>query len=165
MQRSKMAYIGKIINTFGIKGELKIYSESDFIEYRYQKGAVIYIDNKQHIVSSFRIHQNMVLITIDDIKDINMVLQYVGKDIYASNDDLPTLDEDEYYLDDLIGLKVYNQNDKYLGTVNDFLDLPQGDVMEIITDQKKKILIPFVDEFIIEITNEKIVINEIEGLI
>ena len=62
-------YIGKIINTFGIKGELKIYSESDFIEHRYRKGAKIYIDNKEHIVSSFRIHQNLVLITIDEIKD------------------------------------------------------------------------------------------------
>ena len=80
MQRSKMAYIGKIINTFGIKGELKIYSESDFIEYRYQKGAIIYIDNKQHIVSSFRNHQNMVLITIDDIKDINGVIVTTEKD-------------------------------------------------------------------------------------
>ena len=63
-------YIGKIINTFGIKGELKIYSESDFIEHRYRKGAKIYIDNKEHIVSSFRIHQNLVLITIDEINEI-----------------------------------------------------------------------------------------------
>ena len=157
-------YIGKIINTFGIKGELKIYSESDFIEHRYRKGAKIYIDNKEHIVSSFRIHQNLVLITIDEIKDINQVLQYVGKDIYASSNDNPELEEDEYYLDDLIGLKVYNQHNEYLGIVNDFLDLPQGEVMEILTDKNKKILIPFVDDFIIEITDEEIIIEEIEGL-
>lgn len=157
-------YIGKIINTFGIKGELKIYSESDFIEHRYRKGAKIYIDNKEHIVSSFRIHQNLVLITIDEIKDINQVLQYVGKDIYASSNDNPELEEDEYYLDDLIGLKVYNQHNEYLGIVNDFLDLPQGEVMEILTDKNKKILIPFVDDFIIEITDEAIIIEEIEGL-
>lgn len=157
-------YIGKIINTFGIKGELKIYSESDFIEHRYRKGAKIYIDNKEHIVSSFRIHQNLVLITIDEIKDINQVLQYVGKDIYASSSDNPELEEDEYYLDDLIGLKVYNQHNEYLGIVNDFLDLPQGEVMEILTDKNKKILIPFVDDFIIEITDEEIIIEEIEGL-
>lgn len=165
MGKNKMIYIGKIINTFGIKGELKVYSESDFIEYRYQKGATIYIDNKKHIVSSFRIHQNIVLITLDELKDINLVLQFVGKDIYASNEDMPELEEDEYYLDDLIGLKVYNQNNQYLGTVVDFIDLPQGEVMEVLNEQKKKILIPFVDEFIIEITDEKIVINEIEGLI
>ena len=157
-------YIGKIINTFGIKGELKIYSESDFIEHRYRKGAKIYIDNKEHIVSSFRIHQNLVLITIDEIKDINQVLQYVGKDIYASSNDNPELEEDEYYLDDLIGLKVYNQHNEYLGIVNDFLDLPQGEVMEILNDKNKKILIPFVDDFIIEITDEEIIIEEIEGL-
>ena len=157
-------YIGKIINTFGIKGELKIYSESDFIEHRYRKGAKIYIDNKEHIVSSFRIHQNLVLITIDEIKDINQVLQYVGKDIYASSNDNPELEEDEYYLDDLIGLKVYNQHNEYLGIVNDFLDLPQGEVMEILTDKNKKILIPFVDDFIVEITDEEIIIEEIEGL-
>lgn len=162
--RQNNIYIGKIINTFGIKGELKIYSESDFIEHRYRKGAKIYIDNKEHIVSSFRIHQNLVLITIDEIKDINQVLQYVGKDIYAPSNDNPKLEEDEYYLDDLIGLKVYNQHNEYLGTVNDFLDLPQGEVMEILTEKNKKILIPFVDDFIIEITEETIIIEEIEGL-
>ena len=137
MQRSKMAYIGKIINTFGIKGELKIYSESDFIEYRYRKGAIIYIDNKQHIVSSFRNHQNMVLITIDDIKDINMVLQYVGKDIYASNDDLPVLDEDEYYLDDLVGLKVYTTENEFIGVIDNFIEVPQGYILEILNNKKK----------------------------
>ena len=102
--------------------------------------------------------------TIDEIKDINQVLQYVGKDIYAPSNDNPKLEEDEYYLDDLIGLKVYNQYNEYLGIVNDFLDLPQGEVMEILTDKNKKILIPFVDDFIIEITDEAIIIEEIEGL-
>ena len=60
-------------------------------------------------------------------------------------------------------MKVYNQNDEYLGTVTDVIDVPSAAILEVINEDKK-VLIPFVNEFIILIDDEKIVINEIEGL-
>ena len=69
--------IGKIIGVFGIKGELKVYSESDFIETRFKKGAHIVLKNKkvskEATVSSMRIHKKTILITIDNLFDINKV--------------------------------------------------------------------------------------------
>lgn len=168
MKNNQYVFLGKIINTFGIKGELKIYSESDFIPKRFAKGKNIFIDvagkKEIHQVSSFRVHKNNVLITIDDLYDINQIEKYIGCEVYANSLDELELDDDDYYIDDLVGLKVYNTIDEYLGIVNDVLEMPRGYLLEVKNELKKKILIPFVDAYVKEITSEKIVIEEIEGL-
>lgn len=157
--------IGQITGTFGIKGELKVYSESDFVEYRFRKNAKIYLsDNIEYTVSSSRTHKGNVLITINDINDINLVLDKVGMKIYAPSDDEPPLNDEEYYVDDLVGLKVINQHDENIGTVKDVIEIPSGYLLEIIDDKDNRFLLPFVDEYIIEITDDSIIINEIEGI-
>lgn len=157
--------IGQITGTFGIKGELKVYSESDFVEYRFRKNAKIYLsDNIEYTVSSSRTHKGNVLITINDINDINLVLDKVGMKIYAPSDDEPPLNDEEYYIDDLVGLKVINQHDENIGTVKDVIEIPSGYLLEIIDDKDNRFLLPFVDEYIIEITDDSIIINEIEGI-
>lgn len=157
--------IGQITGTFGIKGELKVYSESDFVEYRFRKNAKIYLsDNLEYTVSSSRTHKGNVLITINDINDINLVLDKVGMKIYAPSDDEPPLNDEEYYVDDLVGLKVINQHDENIGTVKDVIEIPSGYLLEIIDDKDNRFLLPFVDEYITEITNDSIIINEIEGI-
>lgn len=157
--------IGQITGTFGIKGELKVYSESDFVEYRFRKNAKIYLsDNLEYTVSSSRTHKGNVLITINDINDINLVLDKVGMKIYAPSDDVPPLNDEEYYVDDLVGLKVINQHDENIGTVKDVIEIPSGYLLEIIDDKDNRFLLPFVDEYITEITDDSIIINEIEGI-
>ena len=157
--------IGQITGTFGIKGELKVYSESDFVEYRFRKNAKIYLsDNVEYTVSSSRTHKGNVLITINDINDINLVLDKVGMKIYAPSDDVPPLNDEEYYVDDLVGLKVINQHDENIGTVKDVIEIPSGYLLEIIDDKDNRFLLPFVDEYITEITDDSIIINEIEGI-
>lgn len=157
--------IGQITGTFGIKGELKVYSESDFVEYRFRKNAKIYLsDNLEYTVSSSRTHKGNVLITINDINDINLVLDKVGMKIYAPSDDEPPLNDEEYYVDDLVGLKVINQYDENIGTVKDVIEIPSGYLLEIIDDKDNRFLLPFVDEYITEITDDSIIINEIEGI-
>ena len=157
--------IGQITGTFGIKGELKVYSESDFVEYRFRKNAKIYLsDNNEYIVSSSRTHKGNVLITINEINDINLVLDKVGMKIYAPSDDEPPLNDDEYYIDDLVGLKVVNQYDEILGTINDVIEIPSGYLLEITDEKSNRFLLPFVDEYITEITDDIVIINEIEGI-
>ena len=160
--------IGKIINTFGIRGELKIYSESDFIEERFSKGKKVYFEigktKEVHEVSSFRVHKNNVIITIDNLFDINKIEHYVGCNVYANSEDALEIDEDDYYIDDLVGLDVYNTNDEHLGVVADVLEMPRGYLLEIRDNKNKKILVPFVDAYVKDITDDKIIIEEIEGL-
>ena len=75
MNKQELIYIGEIIGTFGIKGELKVFSESDFIDYRFRKGALVKIVSKKEKleveITSMRIHKNNVLITINNWNDIN----------------------------------------------------------------------------------------------
>lgn len=154
--------IGKVIGTFGIKGELKVYSESDFIEYRFRKGAKIFLVSQKNTfecyVSNFRFHNKNLLIKINDINDINLVEKYIGYEIYVDASDEPELENDEYYIDDLVGIEAFDEKNNYIGIVEDFIEVPQGHIMEIKKD-KNKILIPFVDEYILDITDDKIIIK------
>lgn len=164
--KHNLILIGHVVGTFGIKGELKINSESDFIEYRFRVGAKIYFqDSKEYEVTSFRIHKGNVLITINNLLNINDVLDKVGMDVFASTNDVPPMKENEYYVDDLVGLQVLNTNNEILGTITDVIDIPSGYLLEI-TDKtnNNSFLVPFVDAFVKSIDDEKIIIEEIEGL-
>ncbi len=165
MEQNEYILIGKIIGTFGIKGELKVYSESDFIDYRFKEGASIFIkihNNYQKLtITSFRIHQKTPLIKVNNLNDINQVEKMVGLNLFALSSDYPPLEEDEYYLDDLIGLCVYDENHHQLGIVNDVLEVPQGYILEVKSDTNK-MLIPFVDEYILEIACDHIVVKAVE---
>lgn len=157
--------IGQITGTFGIKGELKVYSESDFVEYRFRKDAKIFLsDKKEYVISSSRQHKGNVLITINELYDINLILDKVGMKIYALKDDIPPLEDNEYYLDDLVGLNVINQYEQHLGKVTDVMEMPSGYILEIIDENNNRFLLPFVDEYIEDITEDTIYINEIEGI-
>lgn len=160
--------VGKIINTFGIKGELKVYSDSDFIEERFKVGETLFLKKnnayQEVTISSVRFHQNDILITLNHLFDINLVLAYVGSYLYIKKSDLRPLPKDEYYIFELIGHKVYNTQDDLLGTVKDIIIAGDSSILEVFNDEGKKVLIPFNAFFIHEVEENKIIINEIEGL-
>lgn len=166
----KYIEIGKIVSTHGIKGEVKVYSESDFKEDRFSKGNILYLKENETYnpitINSYREHKNMSLITINDYKNINEVLKYIGFSIYIKKEDLPILDEGHYYTE-VIGLEVYNIENIYIGIVEDIRIVPQGGILEIKKKDGKISLVPYVSEFVIEIDvkNNKMIINPIEGLL
>ncbi len=158
--------VGRIINTHGIKGELKVINESNFE--RFFKGSELYLkkDDKyiKITITSVRIHQGYYLITINNLLNINDVLAYVGLDIYTDKHE--ELEEGRFYFDDLIGCLVYGEDNKKIGIVKDIMDNPNQSLLEIDTGTKIT-LIPFVEAFIkdVDIDNKKIIINVIEGLL
>lgn len=159
-----MYLVGKIVGTHGIKGELKVKSDTSFN--RFKKGNKLYIDKTICItIDSHRQHKGMDLITINGLTNINDVLCFVGKDIYVPHN-RDELDEGEYYYEDLIGLDCYDSKNNYIGPIKDLQEVPQGLILEI-QGKDKTILIPYVDEFVkkIDLENKIIYINEIEGLI
>lgn len=162
----KYIEIGKIQNTHGLRGELKIKSYTDFD--RFEKGNYVYVlYNGQYLkmtISSKRDNNDLILVAFKDHLDINLVEKYKGCLVFIDETQQEELDEDEYYIEDLIGLECYNQNDNYIGKVIKVRELPQGYILEIKREGKKNGLVPFVDEFILEV-DDKIIINEIEGLL
>lgn len=159
-----MSYeIGRIANTHGIRGELKIKTDSDFD--RFVKGKVVYIDYKNErielLIKSVRETKDYLIVKFDGIDDINLVEKYKGLSIFT--DEAPMLHEDEYHYQDLIGLSVYNQHNQKVGVVNDIIEVPQGHLLQIKTETKMA-LVPFVGAFVKDIS-DVIIIEEIEGLL
>ena len=159
-----MYLVGNIVGPHGIKGELKVKSDTSFN--RFEKGNKLYIDKTQEItITSHRQHKGLELITINNLSNINDVLCYVGKELYVPHN-REELEEGEFYYEDLIGLDCYDSKNNYIGPIVDLQEVPQGLILEIKT-QEKIVLVPFVEAFIegIDLEENKLYINEIEGLL
>lgn len=158
--------IGRVVNTFGIKGELKIISESDFVDYRYAVGKTIFLKMRSVVkevkVSSFRVHKGNILITIDNINDINEIEKYIGSVVLADKSDVPPLEDGEFYIDDVVGLDAYNDAGEKIGTVVDVILIPANDLIEIELLNGKKELLPYVDEYILDILEDRIIVKLLE---
>lgn len=157
--------IGKIINTFGIKGELKINSDFEYKDRIFIKDMIIYIGNSktQEVIKTHRIHKNYDLIVFDGYTNINEVLKYKGELIYIERKDLK-LNKGEYLLNDLVGLNIID-NDKSLGVVMDYEKTVNNVLLKI--KGTKTFYIPLYSEFIkeIDIENRKIITNNGSDLI
>ncbi len=136
-------YIGKIVSTHGIKGELKIISDFFEKDKIFKKGFKLYLTPLYHeeVINTYRVHKNYDMVTFDGYNDINDVLKYIGMGVYIKRSDLD-LKEDEYLLNDLIGYEVY-EDSKLLGKVSSISF--NNNVLLKIDD---KFYIPFIDEFI-----------------
>ena len=100
----KYIEVGKIVGTHGIKGEVKVNSETSFKDQRYQVGNILYLNYQgemmQITINSYRPHKSHDLITFNNLKNINDVLKFVNCEIFVKEEDLPDLDEDEFYYED-----------------------------------------------------------------
>ncbi|MFA6889398.1 MAG: ribosome maturation factor RimM [Bacilli bacterium] len=160
-----MFIVGKIVGVHGLKGELKVKADTDFN--RFDVGKTLYIcDHDQYQpmkVTSHRPHKGLELITFNGCYDINLVLELVGKDIYTLHED-DELADGQFYYEYLIDKRVESDEGVFLGLVSNLREVPQGVLLEI-NHNGKMVLIPFVDEFIKEVTDEVIIVHLIEGLL
>lgn len=158
--------IGKIVNAVGLKGEVKVYNYSDSAEI-YEITDSVYVEDSLMDIERVRTQKNMVILKLSDIADRNAAEAAKGKFLYITEEDLPELSEGEYYVRDLIGLSVREENGSVLGYVSDILQNTAQDIIEVERPDGKKILIPKVDEFVlnIDLDNREIHVKLIEGLL
>ena len=153
--------IGKIVNTHGIKGELRLLSRFPYKDKVFIKEMNIYIDKKnREVINTYRRHKNFEMITLVGYSNINDVLKYKGKNVYVNKDDIKL---DNNYLDeDLIGLSAY-ANGEYKGLVNN-IERYDKTTLLIIVNGDKEYLIPYdlIDR--VDINDKKMYIKNIEGL-
>lgn len=154
---------GKIVNTHGIAGEVKVIPWCDEPEFLLDFD-IFYIDGSPVNVLSARVHKNNVLLTLEGISDINEAMKLKDKVLWIDREDAE-LPEGRHFIADLIGLEVRNADTgTVLGTIKDVLTPPAHEVYVVKGEQEH--LIPAVDEFILE-TNVKegyLLVRLIEGM-
>lgn len=149
-----MVLIGKIVSTHGVKGMLKIKPFTDFLERFASKEKIcLYsgLSKKFFLVENSVEKNGLIYVKLYGINNLNEARNYLNHDVVIEEHDLRKLDKDAYYIHDIIGLKVYDENDNYCGKIIEVYKLKSNDVFEVMTKEKKKILIPSVSDFIEEV--------------
>lgn len=162
--------IGQIVNTFGIKGFVKIVPFTDDLERFEELESVFVVKQKQLIemqIEEVKYHKNLVLVKFKGIEDINMAEKYKGCYIKIKRENARKLPKDTYFIADLIGIDVYDENGNLLGKVDDIFNNKSHDVYVIKDDLGKQILLPSTKEVIkdVDVENNKIVVHLIDGLV
>lgn len=162
--------IGTIVNTHGLKGELKILPDTDFQEFRYSNQTKLWVQYQNNMIPlqvlRYRIHKGFDLLTFKGYEDINLVEAWKGSILYAEHTSIPFLKANEFHIEDVINIEIW-QGNLLKGTVSGVRSYPQGDYLEVTTLQGGKALIPFRDEFIetMNLETKRIDIIEMEGLL
>lgn len=168
---SKFISVGKILNFHGIKGEAKIgftKNQEDFfcsLSEVFVKQAGEYISLA---IDSVRLHKNFALVKFFDINSIDELLEYKGAFLYVPEETIrENLEEDEFLIDELVGLEIFDKDDQKLGFVIGVSNNGATDLLSVRTNSKKNVLIPFVKAIVtdVSIKNKKIIINNLEGLL
>ena len=156
----ELVLVGKIVNTHGIKGELRLLSDFEYKNRVFKNGVKIYIDNNEYIINSYRFHKIFDMITLNGYTNINEVLYLKNKLVYCNREDLK-LKKDEYLISDMIGLKVYFNGQCYGKITN----ISTGKNPLIAIDNKK--MVPYNKNFIDSIDLEKkcFILKNCEGLL
>ncbi|MEJ8776946.1 ribosome maturation factor RimM [Pseudogracilibacillus sp. ICA-222130] len=162
--------IGKIINTHGIKGEVKVQQLTDFRE-RFDEGNIVFIrkdgtDWKPLTIRSSRIHKNNILLQFESYETLNDVEPLKNELLYIKEEQLTPLEEDEFYYFEIIGLEVETIDGKYIGKIDHILSPGANDVWVVKTKNNKEILIPYIEPVVkeIHIEEKKVIIEPMEGL-
>ncbi len=160
-------YIGKIVNTHGIKGELRILSDFKYKDRVFLENRRIYIGEEkiEEIIKTYRHHKIFEMITIKGYDNINQVLKYLNKEVYVKKNDL-SLGDKEYLDEDLINLNVVFNNEE-VGRVVAIRQVSKDSKIIEAMINNKLTYIPYHNDFIanVDLKNKKIELNLIEGMI
>lgn len=156
----EFVYIGKLVNTHGLKGEVKLISNFEYKERVFLPNNKVYIDNEELTISAYRHHKIFDMLTFKEYNYINDVLKFKGKKVYIKKSSL-NLKSDELLLSDYIGLNAY-YNNKLIGKITDIIDNNGYKLFKLNNKY-----IPFNKEFIksIDIEKKTIEFKKMEGLL
>ena len=151
-----MIYIGKYVNTHGIKGEIRIKSNFKYKDKVFFVGNTLIIDNQEFVINSYRRHKEYDMVTFKGITDINQIIDLKGSKVYVFN---ISLSEGEYLDSTLIGFKVY-MNNIYKGDVFDIKYLNNSKKILVVNNK----YVPF--ELVnVNLDKKRIDVMEVDGLL
>lgn len=162
--------IGEIANTHGIRGEVKVYPTTDDVA-RFKKLKKCILETKQgemllH-VENCKFFKQFAILKFKEFNNINEVEQYKHCSLYVEREDAVKCEEDEYYIADLVGCTVYNEDDSELGDLIDVIQTGANDVYVVRMESGKELMIPAIKECIlsVSITERRVKVHLLKGLL
>ncbi|KRL00732.1 ribosome maturation factor RimM [Liquorilactobacillus capillatus] len=157
--------VGQIVNTHGIKGEVKVAVTTDFVDERFRVGKVLYIPQaeKQAVIpltiKSVRRLKQFQLVLFEGLEDINMVEKYKGSKLMVSEQDQKPLAQGAYYYHQIVGLRVLDENEVILGTIKEILSLGANDVWVVARQGQKDLLLPAIKDVVKQVDIDKGIVS------
>lgn len=165
----KLLQVGAITSTHGVRGEVKIFPTTDDPARFKKLKKVILDDGRQQLemeIASVKFFKNMVILKFKGIDDINDVEKYRKATLWVTREDAVPLEEDEYYIADLIGMNVVSDEGEQLGRITDVLQTGANDVYVISRPDTPDLLVPAIRDCIktVDLEEGRMVIHLLPGL-
>ncbi|MNM90080.1 Ribosome maturation factor RimM [compost metagenome] len=170
---SESLMVGKIVNTHGVRGEVKIWLHTDFPDVRFAPKSRITAVNPESgekinfTISSSRPYKQMYIAKFNEFNNINEVEKYKGWELKVSKEDTIELPANEYYFHEIIGCRVVSDEGEELGVIEEILRPGANDVWVVKLPNRKQLLLPVIDDVVLEVdVSEKLVkVHVMEGLL
>lgn len=162
--------VGVVASTHGIRGEVKVFPTTDDVN-RFLNLKKVFLDaqngNQALEIEGVKFFKKFAILKFKGIDNINEIEKYKGKDLFVTREDAVVLEENEYFIFDLIGCTVITDKGETLGTLSEVLSTGANDVYVVTTADKKEILLPYTQECILDIniTTKQIKAHIIPGLL
>ena len=154
----KYLRVGVISSSHGVRGEAKIFPTTDDVQ-RFKKLKTCILDtgreSKELHIESVKFFKQMVILKFKEITSIDELMPYKGKDLLVTRDQAVKLEENEYFICDLIGLRVVTDEGEDFGVLTDVIQTGANDVYEVKRPDGKEVLLPVIDECILDVDLEK----------
>ncbi|CAM4170947.1 ribosome maturation factor RimM [Listeria booriae] len=168
----QMFNVGKIVNTHGLMGEVRVISQTDFADERFVPGNELFLFAKNSkkpeklVIKTHRKHKNFDLLTFEGIVGINNVERMKEGMLKVPESQLGDLEENEFYFHEIIGCEVYTEEGELLGTISEILTPGANDVWVVQQKGEKDKLVPYIADVVtsVNIGDKKITISVMEGL-
>ncbi len=170
---SNFLSVGKVANTHGVRGELKIFPFTDFPEIRFASGKeLLFISPEDGTqlkvkVVSAREQKTVFVVKLEGFDNINQVEKYKGWDVKVPREEAVEAEDNAYYFHEILGCKVLTVEGEELGTVTDILTPGANDVWVVKRKGGKELLIPFIEDIVkdVNIAEKTVKIEVMEGLL
>ena len=162
--------VGVISSTHGIAGEVKVFPTTDDMN-RFKKLKEVILDTGKETqllhIQRVRFFKNMVIVKFKEFRSINDVERLRGKSLYVTRENAVPLEEDEYFVADMIGMKVITEDGTEFGTLSDVMETGANDVYVIDSKEHGEVLMPAIKECVLNVDMESgiITVHLMNGLI
>lgn len=162
--------VGIISSTHGVRGEVKVFPTTDDVK-RFKRLKNVLVDTGKELleweIEGVKFFKQFVILKFKGIDNINDIERFKGKSLYVTRENAVRLRKDEYFIADLIGIKVFDENDEELGILKDVIETGANDVYAIEMTDKRELLLPAIKECIldVDIENATMKVHVMDGLL